>query len=596
MRPGHFFSELQRRHVLRVIGAYAFAAWIAVEVYTTIQPILFETAEWSNRLVVIMALAGFPVAFVLAWVFDITPQGLYRTAPRPDPQEPDAGSADTPPAGRRVLSPRATGFFGLGILLALVGFAAYAGIEAGSRPTAAAVDASAIRSIAVLPFTGTGGDGEPDVLGDGIAEELLNRLTRLPDLKVPARTSSFAFRGTQEDVREIGRELGVQAVLEGSVRRSGDEVRVNVRLIDAGTGYQIWSESFRSDATDVFALQDQISEAIIDRLKLRFAAAPEAGERGTTNPRAHELYLLGLQRWHQRTDRDLRQALGHFTNAVAEDPQFALAHAALAQTYAVLPAYGAFPVDTAIMRGSAAAAQAVALDASLSEAYAAMGQIVQNFEWDFDAAEHYYGRALEYSNSVTAHQWYAEVLMLQGRYDQAAEHVESVLSRDALSPIGLYIASFLATVRGSAAGALPQWRELTRLHHDFELGWLGYVYTAIAAGRRAEAAEALGEVAVLMPRRAALYQAIAAGVADDGDRAAALAAVRADAGLSASERVAWQVALGERAGALDTLEAAYERRMDVYLPFLLAHPVLRPLRSDARFRRMIDEVGIRAGG
>jgi TolB-like protein/Tfp pilus assembly protein PilF len=596
MKPGQLFRELQRRHVLRVIGAYAFAAWITVEVYTTIQPILFETAEWSNRVVVFMALAGFPITFILAWIFDITPQGVRRTAALP----PDGSELPVPiPVGdvpvRRSLTAKATGFFGLGILVALVAFAAYAGHEQG-RAAPDAFDASSIRSIAVLPFSAANGDGGQDVLGDGIAEELLNRLTQLPDLKVPARTSSFAFRDRDADVRMIGRELGVQAVLEGSVRRDGAEVRVNVQLIDVGTGYQIWSDIFKGQATSVFALQDEISEAIVDRLKLRFAAAPEAGERGTTNARAHELYLLGMQRWHQRTDRDLRLALSHFTNAVAEDPEFALAHAALAQTYAVLPVFGDFPVDTAIMRGSAAAARAIALDPSLSEAYAAMGQIVQNFEWDLKAAEHYYQRALDYSNSATAHQWYAETLMLLGRYAEAEQHMSRALARDPLSPVGLYVDAFIRSARGRTDEALAAWRELIRLHPEFDLALLGHAFTALAASRTEEAITSIERLVEHAPEKAPLYGAIIAGLRSSDQRRAALLAVRTEEPLPDYERVAWLIALGDRAGALDALELAVGRRTDVNMPYLIAHPLLKPIGSEPRFRQVIAGTGIRPGG
>jgi TolB-like protein/tetratricopeptide (TPR) repeat protein len=619
MTPGHFFRELQRRHVLRVIGAYAFAAWIAVEVYTTIQPILFETAEWSNRFVVIMALVGFPVTFILAWVFDITPQGVKRTASLPEPgldgatsgqsgsgsgpastltpATAHAGTSAAAASGRRHLSPRATGFFGLGVLVALVAFAAYAGYPpAGPETAPADAGTAAIRSVAVLPFAGTAGEAAQDPLGDGIAEELLNRLTQLEDLKVPARTSSFAFRDRSTDVRSIGRELSVQAVIEGTVRREGDRVRVNVQLIDVATGYQLWSDMFEGESTSVFALQDEIADAIVDRLRLRFAAAPEAGERGTTNARAHELYLFGMQRWHQRTDRDLRAALNYFTNAVTEDPDFALAHAALAQTYAVLPVYGDFPIDTAVMRGSAAAARAIALDPSLAEAYAAMGQIVQNFEWDLRGAERYYQRALDYSNSVTAHQWYAETLMLLGRYDEAAGHVASVLARDPLSPVGLYVDAYLKTVRGRTDDGLGAWRELIRLHPDFELALLGHAYSAVAAGRADEAAGSLERLGRLEPARAALYDVVAAGIRDPSARGAGVAAVRADASLPFYERVAWLMALGDRAGALDEVERGARLQTDVNLPYLLAHPLLAPLHSEPRFRTIIDEIGIGAGG
>jgi TolB-like protein/tetratricopeptide (TPR) repeat protein len=591
MRPGRFLSELQRRHVPRVLGGYAIAAWLLVESYTTIQPILWEGSEWTHRFVVILALLGLPVTFALAWIFDITPQGVRRTADID--AERDAG-ATVPPArssalrSRYALSSRAMGLFGLGILVALVGVAAYAGYHHDPARLAPSTGAS-IESIAVLPFVDMSSARDQEFFSDGITEELLNRLAQVPDLHVAARTSSFAFKGRQDDVREIGRRLGVQAIVEGSVRREGERVRVSTKLVDVATGYQIWGDTFEGDATDVFAMQDRIASAIADALRYRLAVAPEAGRRGTASARAHELYLLGLRRWHQRTDRDLRQALVFFENALEEDPQFALAWASLAQTYAVLPVYGAFPVDTAVMRGSAAAARALALDASLAEAYAAMGQIVQNFEWDLRSAENYYQRALSYQPGyATAHQWYAETLALMGRYSDAERHSSRVLAADPLSPAALYVDAFIRTVRGRTQEALDRWRDLARLHPDYAFGVLHYAYAAIAAGQADHAVASLARLAELMPTQQPLYEALTAAVQDPSRAAAAQSVItRFDGDLPPSELAAWHMATGNARSALAALESGVSQHLDVNLPYLLVHPLLQPLRSEPRFRALL---------
>jgi TolB-like protein/tetratricopeptide (TPR) repeat protein len=597
MKPGRFLSEMQRRHVPRVLGGYAIAAWLLVESYTTIQPILWEGYEWTHRLVVILALLGLPLTFVLAWVFDITPQGVRRTA------DLDAGDAPVVPVtgvqdattSQRRLTPKAAGFFGLGILVALVGFAAYAeyGLERQASP-GRAPDAP-IESIAVLPFVDMSSARDQEFFSDGIAEELLNRLAQVPDLHVAARTSSFAFRNRQDDVREIGRRLGVQAIVEGSVRREGDQVRVSTKLVDVATGYQIWGDTFEGGAADVFGLQDRIAGAIADALRQRFVVVPEAGRRGTTNVRAHELYLLGLKRWNQRTERDLRQALVYFQDALEEDPQFALAWAGLAQTYAVLPVYGAFSADSAVVRGSAAVAQALAFDASLAEAYAAMGQIIQNFEWDYQGAENYYQRALRYQPSYSpAHQWYAETLTLMGRYADAERHAARVIAADPLSPTALFVDAFLRTVRGRTDEGLARWRELARLHPEYRLGLLHQAYAAAAAARGDDAARALGALAELQPQQRDLYDALAAAVQSPDGVAAARAALRRSAGgLPASELAAWHMVLGNGGPALEALEAGVTRHTDVNLPYLLVHPLLRPLHGEARFRSLVEGAGLR---
>lgn len=611
------FSELQRRHVLRVVGAYAVAAWVLVEVYTTVQPILLENHEWTSRLVVILALAGFPVTFALAWIFDITPAGVRRTLPltaaMPGPggaasggQAAAAGEgavAPAPRAGRHALSGRASGFFGLGILVALVGVAAYAGFHHDTRD-ASVVAAAPIESIAVLPFLDMSPGRDQEFFSDGVTEELLNRLARVPDLRVAARTSSFAFRGSTQDVREIGRRLGVQSVLEGSVRREGDRLRVSTKLIDVATGYQLWADSFEGVATTVFDLQDDIANAVVDALRQRFAAAPEAGRRGTTSVRAYELYLLGLKRWNGRNDRDLRQALAYFREAIEEDPQFALAWAGLAQTYAVLPAFGSYPVDSAVALGSAAAAQAIAWDASMADAYAAMGQIVQNFEWDLSAAEGYYRRALRYQpGNATTHQWYAETLMLMGRYEEAETHVNRVLATDPLAPAALFIDAFLKLVRGRTDEALATWRDVVRLHPEFAAGLTQHALASIAVGRPDDAAVSVDRLMALIPERAPLYRALAAALREETDAAAsarpardaALGALRRADDMVPSERAAWHIALGEPDAALVALEDGFTAHTDVTLPYILVHPLMAPLRDSAGFRRIVKELELGTG-
>jgi TolB-like protein/tetratricopeptide (TPR) repeat protein len=590
MTPGHLLSELRRRRVLRVVSAYAVAAWVAVEVYTTIQPILWEEYEWTNRLVVMLALLGFPVVIALAWIFDITPQGVVRTAPSVG-HSPGAGS-DGPPA-RRVLSARATGFFGLGILVAIIGLAAYAGMHELPRATGGGPAEVPVGSIAVLPFVDMSAAQDQEFFSDGMTEELMSRLSQVPELRVAARTSSFAFKGRNDDVREIGRRLGVQAVLEGSVRRDGNQLRITTKLIDVATGYQLWAGSFDGDATDIFALQDRIAGAISDALQQRFVQAPEAGRRGTSSVRAYELYLLGLKRWNARTDRDLRQALAYFTDALSEDPHFALAHAGLAQTYALLPFLGAFPVDTAVLKGSSAAAQAIAYDPSLAEAYAAMGQIVQNFEWDLRGAESYYQRALKYQPAyTTAHQWYAETLMLLGRYAEASTHSDRVLAADPLSPAGLHLHAFLLLVQGRSGDALTAWRDLARLHPGYELGLVHHALAATLTGRHDEAGRSLSMLAAALPERADAYRAIAAGLLDAGSGATARAALRTASAMPDSEAAAWYMALGDTAAARTALERGFRRHADVNVPYIMVHPIMKPLHGDASFRAMAAEIEI----
>jgi TolB-like protein len=593
VKPGQFFSELRRRRVLRVMGGYTIAAWLVVEAYTTIHPILADGLEWTDRIVVILALLGFPIVFALAWIFDITPDGVRRTLPVEELEE-QPGTA--PPVSGRQRSARAAGYFGLGILVALASFAAYAGYRHG-EPQRERSAPSVVGSIAVLPFADMSPERDQEYFTDGITEELLNRLAHVPDLLVAARTSSFVFKGHSEDIREIGARLGVESVLEGSVRRDGDRLRVSAKLIDVSTGYQLWADSFEGESQGVFELQDQVATGVVDALRQHFVTAPEAGQRGTHSVRAYELYLLGLKRWNMQGYRELKQALDYFRQAVEEDPEFALAWAGLAQTYAVLPIHGPYPVDSAVLKGSSAAATAIAKDPSLADAYAAMGQIVQNFERDLRGAESYYRRALGYQpNHAMAHQWYAEALMLMGRHADAATHVARVLAVDPLAPTALFADALLSTLRGRPDAALATWRDLGRLHPDFTPGLVQHALAAAAAQRHDEAARALGRLAAQLPAHAATYDAVGAALRDGAARPAAVAAISADEALPPSERAAWYVLAGAREPAMQALEQARVSADDINLPYIVVHPVMQPLHRDARFRELAAELDVGMNG
>jgi tetratricopeptide (TPR) repeat protein len=252
----------------------------------------------------------------------------------------------------------------------------------------------------------------------------------------------------------------------------------------------------------------------------------------------------------------------------------------------VLPAYGAYPADSAFTNGMAAAARALRLDPSLAAAYAAMGQLVQNVEWDPRGAEEYYRRALSYNASyATAHVWYAEALILRQQFDAAAEHVSAALRIDPLSPVSLHVAAILETMRGNGDEGLAAWRNLTRTNPAFPVGFLHHAYAALAAGREDEAIRSLRRFAEMRPAQTQLYHAIIAALQDDAAKPGALAALD-DAALTPSERAAWATVLGAHDLALATLQRAVHAHDDVSIPFLLLHPLLAPLRADPRFPRI----------
>ncbi|TVS11934.1 MAG: hypothetical protein EA417_17660 [Gammaproteobacteria bacterium] len=424
------FTELKRRRVFRVAVVYAATAFVVLQAADIMLPRL-GVPDWAMSLIVLLVALGFPVALVLAWALELTPDGVRMTPSKAnsDPSEPAPSLL-----GRRTV--------------VVAGILAVLGIGLGTgwflRPmTTTAGDAeprlAALPSIAVLPFMNMSVSAENEYFSDGISEELLNLLARVPGLQVAARTSSFAFKGRNEDASEIARQLRVGHILEGSVRRAGDQVRITAQLIEADQGFHLWSEAYDRELVDIFRVQDEIARAIVAALEthLGLGAGAELAQATTTNdPRAHDLYLLGLRDWYRRGDGSLRSALERFREAATLDPEYAAAHAGMALVYSVLPMYGDFPVAEAVHEGKAAARRALDLRPDLPEAHAALGQIAQNWEWDWQAAEHAYARALELNpNYATAHMWRCELLSILGRQEESFRSCSHALTLDPLAPV-----------------------------------------------------------------------------------------------------------------------------------------------------------------
>lgn len=583
-----FIGELQRRHVLRVTGLYLVAAWALIESSATIVPLL----EWNERIpqiVVIAAIVGLPIVVLLSWFYDITPQGLQRTIDL-------AAESDLSPPGEsdHRMAGKAAGFVGLGILVALVGFAALLpfGHEGGRKSARSTAVNTAIQSLAVLPFADLSPNRDQGYFSDGVAEELINRLSNIDGLHVSARTSSFAFKDQNLPIGDIANRLGVQAVVEGSVRREGDELRVSARLAHAVTGETLWSNTFTHKVASIFAIQDSIATSIAEALELELQGSTRSA-RASSSPEAYDEWLRGLQNWNRRTEQDLMQALIHFTRAIERDPDFALAHAGLAQTYAVLPSFGSFPIDSALDRGREAAARALALDPNLGEAYAALGQIAQNFQWDISSAERSYKRAIKFNaNYATAHQWYGEALMMQGRYDEARRELDIALELDPLSGAALNVRAYLLLVSGDTA-AFRALQAQARSNPNLALAQTNLAMAAVMVRRYDVAQSALQ--AALFGHRQDVEQFIA-GLQNPRMRNDALAATARIARTQPPSLIAlFYAALGDREKTLQTLEEGFAEGHDANYPYLIIHPLLKPFRTEPRYQKIINDLGLTVG-
>src|SRR2546426_1223633 len=385
MNQRNFFGELKRRNVYKVAVAYAVAGWALSQGIEQVFPV-FDIPNWAIRLMVLLIIIGLPIALVLAWMFQITPQGIKRTE-----------TADAMPEATQKKKH-------VWIYIVVIGAAISIGLFFLGRYSARNVSGVAelpAKSIAVLPFVDMSQAKDQEYFCDGISEEILDALARVEGLRVVARTSSFSFKGKNADVGEIAQKLNVQNVLEGSLRREGNRVRISAQLVNARDGFHIWSDTFERELQGVFAVQDEITRAIVDALKVRLAAAPPP--RAPQNTEAYDLYLQGLYFSNKSTEEALRKALGLFQRALDKDPTFGRAWTGIAKAWYWLADAYVKPLE-AYPKGIEAASKAVALDERDAEAHCYLGEAKRVLDWDFAADEAELKRALQLDpNSAFAH-------------------------------------------------------------------------------------------------------------------------------------------------------------------------------------------------
>lgn len=450
------------------------------------------------------------------------------------------------------------------------------------------------QSIGVLPFTNMSGDPDTEYFSDGIAEEIINALTQLEGVRVAARTSSFALKSAGIDVKEAGSRLGVGTVLEGTVRQSGNRLRITAQLVNSGDGYQVWSDRYDREMDDVFAVQDEIASAIAGHLQVALGTGPVRAlvKPSTENLDAYQLYLKGRYLWNRRDQAGLEEAVDYFQQAVDRDRTFALAHSGLADAYLLLGSYGMMPRDEAHEKAKAAAERALELDDCLAEAHTSRGQVM-HLEFQWEEEERAYQRAIELNPSyATAHQWYATLLASLGRMNEALKEVRRAEELDPLShAIGVTVAIILDLSR-DVDGALRQLKKTLALEPDFRsaIAISGWVYAqrglfdeALAANERL--AEKFGrDTPPVLASRAAIL-----ALRGDLDEARSLRDKAVASGLDAGFEAFVCAALGEFECALEALGRAIEDR-SWFVYQLKVHPMLDPVRGDPRFERLLKRM------
>jgi serine/threonine protein kinase/tetratricopeptide (TPR) repeat protein len=462
-------------------------------------------------------------------------------------------------------------------------------------------------SVAVLPFSNAGSGTEDDFLSDGISEELTHLLSKLQGLRVVARTSAFAFKGVQADARTIGTTLGVKSLLSGSVRRLGARMRITADLIDVDTGFSVWSERYDRELADVFDIQDEITHAIVDALKVNLLGEVEpvvskgSGRRRfveapTANIEAYETYLKGRFFWNQRTESALRQSVAQLERAVQLDPEFLLAHTGIADAYITLAIYGVMRPDEAMPRAQSAAERALRIDPHFSEALTARGSVRALYRYEHAASEQDFLQAIDAREQyATTHQWYAmHLLAPQQRFTEARAQLARARELDPLSAVIGASNGVLRFFQRDYEQAIAELLMVLERSPGFDLAeyFLGQVYSAV--GEWALAEELLGRCAVKSGRSPEVVSALAVAQAGAGDRAQAQAIVtdlivRSETRYVSPALIAQvQVALGEHEPALQALERAAEMRA-TEVTLLASRPVFDPLRGDARFARIVQK-------
>jgi TolB-like protein/Flp pilus assembly protein TadD len=594
VRLDNFFAELRRRNVYKVAVAYAIVGWLLVQIATQVFPFL-EIPTWVVRLVIVLVAAGFPIALVIAWAFELTPEGIKRTE---DVDPFDSRSGQVLAASAR--QPRKYTW----IFVVIVGAALSVGLFFIGRftgRTTASVAGTELpaKSIAVLPFESLSEDKSNAYFAEGVQDEILTRLAKVADLKVISRTSTQHFKSAPDNLPQIAKQLGVTNILEGSVQKANDQVRVNVQLINALTDAHLWAETYDRKLTDIFAVESDIAKTIADTLQAKLTGSEKTAmaKKPTENPEAYELYLKGRFFWNKRTAADLRKSIEYFEQAIAKDPGYAQAYAALAQSWKLLPAFNGGAPNDCFPQAEAAARKALALDDTSSTAHAALASLKGLNGFDYPGAIAEYERTLQLNpNDATARQWFAnDTLANVGQTEREIAELKRAVELD---PLSLVINSNLG-VAYIHAGRLDE--AIAHLRKTVELD--GTFYYA-----RYNLAQAL-ELKGLIPEATAEYQKTMSMTEDPvplgmlgrlyalhGQKDEALKILqklrqsREQRYTAAYALALIYVGLGDHNEALNWLEQGYREHDGFNIGPIRVDPLLAPLHGDPRFEALAERI------
>jgi TolB-like protein/Tfp pilus assembly protein PilF len=591
MNPRNFFAELKRRNVYKVAVAYAIVAWLLIQAASILFP-TFEAPAWVMKVVVTGIIFGFPVALILAWAFELTPEGIKREKD----VAPNESIART--TGRKLV--------GITVALAVIAAGLFAfqflrsksattipGIT--STPSAASAGPISEKSVAVLPFENLSRDPENAFFASGIQDEILTRLAKIGALKVISRTSTQQYQSKPQSLTEIAKQLGVANILEGSVQKTGDRVRITVQLISALSDSHLWADTYDRKLIDTFGVESDVAQKIASSLEAQLTGSEQRAiaARPTENTEAYQLYLKGKFFWNKRTGDDLKAAADLFRQAVAVDPSYANAYAGLAQADLLIPVFGAGAPRDFFPKAKAAAERAIELDETSAEGHSALAMLLC-FDFKFPASEAEFRRAIQLNpNYATAHHWFGNSLLVSlGRFDEGIREGERAVELD---PLSLIINADLGStfmIGRRYDEAIAQLRRTLALDGNFSYAhWnlgealylKGDVNAAIAEYEKARALDDDPEVLGLLAR----------AYAETGKREQALEILRKLQETGQNQYIRSYVysliyiGLGDKATAIEYLEKAREGFETPDTTWLKVDPLFDPLRSEPRFQQLV---------
>jgi len=579
----NFFTELKRRNVYKVAVAYAVVAWLLMQITSQIFP-FFEIPNWAVRLVVLLLIIGFPIALIIAWAFEATPEGIKRTEVADAKHEHSHGKTWIYVV-----------IIGAAISVALFFVGRY---TAGNNASAARAELPA-KSIAVLPFESLSEDKANAYFAEGVQDEILTRLAKVAALKVISRTSTQHFKSAPDNLPQIAKQLGVMNILEGTVQKSNDQVRVNVQLINAMTDAHLWADIYDRKLTDIFAVESDIAKTIADTLQAKLTGSEKSliAKTPTANSEAYELYFKGRFFWNKRTGADLRKAIEYFNQAIALDPNYARAYVGLADSYVLLPNYGAAAPKDSIPQAKAAVKKALQLDDTLGEAHATFAKIRSEHDFEFEQGITDYEQAIQLSpNYAMAHHWFgcgplmalaqSDRSIAEGkrsveldplslinnadlcwdyfnarRYDEAIAQYHKTIEIDSHSYLAHYYLGEALQLGGKLTEAIAEYRTAVELNDDpLALGLLGQAYAR--AGQKDEAQKILARLTHEAKSRYVSGYCLALML----------------------------LGLGDKEGAINALEQAYRsgEHNDIYI--IRVDPLLDELRDQPRFEALAEKI------